>query len=525
MPNEPLSTPDEHARAKLRRGVYALLIAVSVGVMLGRVLALNSVDLVKLEQRLNDERGKKGQPLLQLQRPFLSGNDRSRLLTMRALVERGTYAIDHYVTDPVTHQGWDTIDMVVHKDRAGRAHAYSSKPPLLATLYAAPYWIIHKITGKTLGTNPYEIGRTIIVLVNIVPLVLYFFVLAAIVERYGRTDWGRIFVVAAAAFGTYLTTFAVAINNHLPGALCAVTTLYAVCRIWYDGERHWKYFALAGAAAMGAVTCELPALALFAFVAAGLLWKAPRQTLIVFAPAAAAVAAPYLLTNWLAHGTLKPAYSQRASTLAMQPRDDGQPVVRTPLPDDYADTITLDSGIVLEIRGNESDWYDYEYSRTDGKKTTSYWLSPKGVDRGEPSIGKYAFHLLIGHHGIFSLTPIWLLAIPGVVWLGWNKDYRLRDLAIVISVITIIVLTFYVFRPTRDRNYGGTCSAVRWVFWLAPLWLVAMVPTADRLATCRWGRVLGYALLVMAVLSATYPIWNPWVNPWLTVFWQYMGWG
>jgi hypothetical protein len=31
-------------------------------------------------------------------------------------------------------------------------------------------------------------------------------------------------------------------------------------------------------------------------------------------------------------------------------------------------------------------------------------------------------------------------------------------------------------------------------------------------------------LLAASVMSATYPIWNPWVNPWLTVFWQYMQW-
>lgn len=516
-------TPDDESRAPLRRGIYALLVALSVGAMLGRVLAINSVDLVKLEERLNEERAKKDQPKLQLQRPFLSGNDRSRWLTMRALVERGTYAIDAYVTDPVGNPGWDTIDMVMHKDSQGRAHTYSSKPPLLATLDAGIYWLINKSTGATLGTNPYEIGRFMIVLVNIVPLVVYFFVLANLLERYGRTDWGRIFVLAAAAFGTYLTTFAVAINNHLPGAVCAVITLDAFCRIWYDGDRSWKTFAVAGFFGAFTVSCELPALALLALVAAALLWKMPRQTLTVFVPAAVVVVVPYLLTNWLAHGSLTPAYAHRPSNPTAQPTVAGAPAVaRTPLPDDYTDTLTLDSGQVIEMRGNESNWYDYEYTRTDGKKTTSYWLSPKGVDAGEPSVSTYAFHLLIGHHGIFSLTPIWLLAIPGVVWLGGNKDYRLRDVAVMIGLLTVVVITFYVLRPARDRNYGGTCSAFRWVFWLAPLWLFAMLPTADKLSASRWGRLLGCILLAASVLSATYPIWNPWTHPWLAVFWQYL---
>ena len=28
----------------------------------------------------------------------------------------------------------------------------------------------------------------------------------------------------------------------------------------------------------------------------------------------------------------------------------------------------------------------------------------------------YAFHMLLGHHGLFSLTPIWLLSLGGMIW-------------------------------------------------------------------------------------------------------------
>ncbi|MCC7083613.1 MAG: hypothetical protein IT427_01240 [Pirellulales bacterium] len=521
MNNSQILTPDDEARARLRRSIYAILVTLSVGAMLGRVLALNSVDVIKLEDRLNADRVKKNESKLQLQRPFLSANDRSRWLTMRALVEKGTYAIDQYVTDPETHPSWDTIDMVVHQDRTGQPHCYSSKPPLLSTVYAGIYWVIHQVTGKTLGTNPYEIGRSIIVAVNILPMMAYFFVLASLLDRYGRTDWGRIFVLAAAAFGTYLTTFAVAINNHLPAAVCAIITLYTVCRIWYDGQRHWKFFAWSGFFAAATVACELPALSLFAVVAAGLLWKAPRQTLLAFVPAALVVAVPYFMTNWLAHGTLRPAYSFREYT-----RVEGQDP--NTLAGAFEGTITVDSGKTVTIRGNENNWYDYEYTRTDRKPNNpvqSYWRNPSGFDIGEASRGNYAFHLLVGHHGIFSLTPLWLLVIPGVLLLGWSKDYRLRDLAIMTIILTLVCISFYIMRPKIERNYGGTSSAFRWIFWLSPLWLVAILPAADRLSAWRWGRAVGCFLLAVSVMSAAYPIWNPWIHPWLAVFWQYMGWG
>ncbi len=101
--------------APLRRSVYWLLILVSTGVMLGRILAVNSVDMAGLEAnrlgKIPGELEKKRQKLVSqggsgealqrelaaaeerlrqqaaLQRPFFSANDRSRWCTVRALVE------------------------------------------------------------------------------------------------------------------------------------------------------------------------------------------------------------------------------------------------------------------------------------------------------------------------------------------------------------------------------------------------------------------------------------------------------
>jgi hypothetical protein len=111
-----------------------------------------------------------------------------------------------------------------------------------------------------------------------------------------------------------------------------------------------------------------------------------------------------------------------------------------------------------------------------------------------------------------------------VFLLWWNSEYRLRDLAISIALISIVCITFYIFRPMIERNYGGMTSGFRWVFWLTPLWLLAVLPTADKLAKSRWGRLLGCVLLALSVLSASYPVWNPWTQPWLSHVWEYMGW-
>jgi hypothetical protein len=497
--------PDD-PRGPLRRGVYAILIALAVGSMIGRILAVNSVDLIRIDQTaiekevaqrsavlkaagkpidpeaiVTDARAKVGK-----QRPFLGANDRSRWDTIRALVEHGTYAIDDIVAEP----NWDTIDMVKHADSSSHMHLYSSKPTLLTTILAGEYWLIYHITGATLGEHPYEIGRFMLITINVVPLAIYFWLLGRLLERYGKTDWGRIFVMAGATFGTFLTTFAVVLNNHVMGAVTALAAVYAAARIWYDGRRELRYFAVAGLMVALTAADELPALSFLAILSAGLLWKAPRQTLFAYVPAALFVAIGFFGTNYIAHGSLRPPYMHRGEL------------------------------------GPQDDWYHFTYTRPGSMKAyQSYWSEPKGIDLGEPSVAVYALHALVGHHGIFSLTPIFLLAIPGVVMLARRRDYDLPALAAMIATVAIVCVGFYLFvvKPL-DRNYGGMTSGLRWVFWMAPFWLLTALPTADWLSSRRWGRWLAYVALAISALSASYPMWNPWTYPWLTNFLIYLGW-
>jgi hypothetical protein len=84
---------------------------------------------------------------------------------------------------------------------------------------------------------------------------------------------------------------------------------------------------------------------------------------------------------------------------------------------------------------------------------------------------------------------------------------------------------FYLgMRPQPDRNYGGMTSGVRWMFWFAPLWLITMIPAADRLLRSRAGIAFAALLLTFSVLSASYPTWNPWTHPWIYNWFVWCGW-
>ncbi len=227
--------------------------------------------------------------------------------------------------------------------------------------------MIKTLTGTNLAEHPFYVSRVMLILSNVLPLLLMLVLVVRWVERYGQTDWGRIFVVACAAWGTFLTTFAVSLNNHLPAAVCVMIAVACLFRASRDEQPATVYFVLAGLAAAFAAANELPALSFLVLVAGGMWWISPRKTLLAFLPAVLLITGGFYLTNYLAHDSLRPPYAHR-------------------MPGD--------------------DWYDYP---------NSYWYGGRrGVDLGEPSRLRYGLHVLIGHHGIFSLTPIWLLSMVGI---------------------------------------------------------------------------------------------------------------
>ena len=293
-----MPTPVPDTTLPLRTTVYALLIVTCLGVTLGHLGALRS-----------PLRGS----------PMLSANDRSRWATVRALVEYGTYAIDDVIFTARPYslhnrdREWYTIDMVRHLGPDGQEHYYSSKPPLLATLLAGEYWLFQRSTGATLAEQPFYVIRTLLVINNVLPLALYFALVARLIERYGRTDWGRLFVMAAAVYGTFLTTFAVTLNNHLPAAISLTLAVTAALAIWNQDRPRLALFAMAGGFAAFTVANELPALSFAALLGAVLLWKSPRRTLLAFVPAALLVVVAACLTNYLAHHSWAPPYAHRGN--------------------------------------------------------------------------------------------------------------------------------------------------------------------------------------------------------------------
>jgi hypothetical protein len=483
--------------------------------------------------------------------PFLSANDRSRWCTILALTVNGTYAIDQVIEirDPNTkRRTWDTIDKVRHRGPDGKQHYYSSKPPLLPTMYAGVYWLVRSTTGATLTGQTFFVVRWMLLLVNLIPLIGLWCLMLHWIRQAKLDRWQAVVLAVFALAGTFLSTFVVTLNNHLPAAVAAAISLEAMRRIVVDLDRRKRWFVLAGVAASFAAANELPALSWLVVTGFVLVVHDWRKACSCYAPALLPVAVAFMATNYWAHGTWRPAYSQRdmgawiARVDQPAPADwtqlDLQPALQVLHSQGYA--ISAGAQVrpgrrseVWELWDEESqwrfalkadpsgmhidvyhwgDWYDYP---------GSYWMDGRkqGVDRGEPSPLVYAFHCTLGHHGIFSLTPFWFMAVVGG-WRAW-RDVKCsasgqseRWLVAAIVFTSLVVLVFYLTRPLEDRNYGGVTSGLRWIFWLAPMWFWLAVRGIAPMKKI-WIRGVISVLLAISVFSAMYPWVNPWTTPWL----------
>lgn len=443
------------------RWIAALIVAVAAGIAVARIM---TVTVWYSPAKWPHLKGGQAPPHV----PFLSANDRSRWSTVHALVDHGTYRIDDLYQRP----GWHTIDNVQFE-----GHIYSSKPPFLATLVAGMYWTIQRATGWTLESHPHEIAQLILLAINALPAVIYLLLLGRMAERCAANETTRVFLLLAAAFGTLLSTFQITLNNHTPAAHAVLFALYAALRIVIDGDRRTRWFAMAGFFAGFAASCEIPAGLFVVLLAVWLGRTSPRQVLIAFLPLACIPLGFFFVTNWIVTNDWRPFYA----------------------------------GFGTEL---------YNYVRN-GK--LSYWGRPQGIDKGGDSPPVYLFHCVLGHHGILSLSPIFLVTLAA--WFRPRRDepQGWRELRWGTILITLVTLGFYLLQ-TKNYNYSGVSCGLRWMMWLTPLWLLQMPPVLDAWQTRPWFRRLAVVCLAISVFSATAPSLNPWQHPWLYNLLERAGW-
>ncbi len=523
----------DHDSANLRRTVYRILIALAIGIALAKVFsAENVVEPSRFKAPTEGAYGSKhpdpsvrAWPAVRPSpTPMFGSNDRSRFATIRSLVERQTYVIGKRIDNPAFEPGsalGSVAGFTVHRTKAAKdtpptkldtglifengyqsldkvmnpetGEFYSSKPPLMPTVLAGEYWVLRNVFGQRMDDERWPVVNIILITVNVIPFFAFLIYLAKLLEDYGTTDFGRLFTFTTACFGTFLTTFTITLNNHNPAAFAVFFAFYPLLKKGGPpvGESPFK-LVQSGFFAGLAATLDLPAAAFMVAVFVPLLIVRPGKTLLWFLPAMLLPIVALFVCNYASLGTLMPAYSEF-----------GGP------------------------------WYNYEGSHWSKLGTPGQ----KGIDFADDPKWWYAFHLTLGHHGWFSLTPVWFLAAGSLLRLAWAGrrdavsvlkrkplDERLWAMplfAAMTVVVSIVLLGFFI---VKSNNYGGGTSGPRWLFWLTPLWLMGLLPAADYIGRTKLGQRFACGLLAFSALSVFFPSISPWRHPWIMYLGEYYGW-
>lgn len=416
--------------------------------------------------------------------PLQSANDRSRWATVWSLVERGSFQIDEIDY----YARWSTIDKVRYRTSESQPwHFYSSKPPLLSVIVAGFYAVERWTLGYGLFNHTTFVTRLLLLIVNGLPFWLALRSLSRCLMMLHAALPVRLFILAAAGFGSMLNPYLTTLNNHTPAAAAAMLTITAAVEILINRYRvksvtsnivpQGREFAALGFFA--ALTCcfELPAalLGLLTFSFAVLTDR--RLTLKWYVPAAAIPLAAFFITNWMATGGVKPFYAT----------------------------------------------YGTETYRYIHNGIPSYWMTPRDLDANQESPIVYLFHCILGHHGLLSLTPVLGLSVFGwCMTLGRNTDAVRKAITLTGAALTAITLGFYLTR-TQNYNYGGNSVGLRWMLWLSPFWWIAMVPVLEKFSR-RGVHVFALILLLISMVSVGWSLNRPWKPSWLFEQMQAAGW-
>ena len=219
-----------------------------------------------------------------------------------------------------------------------------------------------------------------------------------------------------------------------------------VRRILADGEAKKRYFFAAALFGALAVVCEMPSVLIALLLCAALLRRYPAKTCLISIPAGLAVAAAFFGSNYFVHGTVRSAYSHKRDHIALAKAEGGAV-----------------NGHYYVRSFDPGDWYIYRYfpggvPREAKNARMSFWSDRQGVDKGEPSRLRYALNALAGHHGLFSLTPVWLLSLAGLlIWLfrtpcGGDPFPDTRLFAAAVLFTALCFFAFYVSRPQGSQS-------------------------------------------------------------------------
>jgi hypothetical protein len=377
----------------------------------------------------------------------------SRLASVYSVTHYGNWYIDNPQGDTPNPFESQTIDKVMVRGhvadgviRGGRM--ISSKPPILPLLMAGEYSLLHALFGWDLDHEA-DLRRTVFVMTlslvgsaYVLTIIFFAKALTLLQIRPGV----RLYLLVALAFGTQLWGFSGKLSNHVPATGLLMIAVYFSLGLASGSlsPKPWR-FALFGLAGALTSTIDLPMAVFVALAGLPLLYQYPRQTIV-----------------WVGLSAGIPLAVHFALMIA---------VTGSPLP--------------VQVR---KETYLYE---------NSYWRHPMGIDALSEPKARYLFHILFGRAGIFSLYPVLLSGMAGLLAAMRFRRYPWRAALLCGGIGFLFLLFYYV---TRTNNYGGESYGFRWFIGAMPLLLLMGALPVNRLHR-PWHWVFLGVLLAVSLYS------------------------
>ena len=349
-------------------------------------------------------------------------------------------------------------------------------PSPFVTLVAVLYKVAQTALPVSLAEAPIATTRLVMAMVNLPLLAIFLAAMSACIEKVGSSNWSRYCCVAIACFATMLLPLTSSLNSLLPAATATAVTMWLYL---YVADRFEELFVLSP---------KHCAIAGFTAVLAG-----------AFDVLAAVMIVPWLvLFARLDRDVVKQFLAGAGLGLAF----------------------TIGSFAIGMLGTKVQTGGFQEGSTLTAVSTVAEDAMVADSNVNEPSTGRVskALHSVVGHHGLFSLTPLWLL-LPVAFTRGMQLEpaefRRLTVVVIAVSIVGFLVSLGFAFLG-EGRSQQVYLSRL---VWMIPLWLLMLVPTIEELSDSRLGKLIVIALVSNCVLSAVFAFPAVSKSPWLLDIW------
>ena len=382
-------------------------------------------------------------------------NTRSRMITVERLVEKGTFIHRSDADSTPFKLSIDAIEV--------NGNIYSSKPPNYPLLMAAESWLIFQLSGNHFYPHFKSYLRILTFLNQVFPYTITLLIVLLFAKDFTADKWTINYLLLAFSIGSLAFGYAVAINNHTVSALLFFISFYLTYLVIYKQYQSALLYFSIGFLSGFAASIDLPGLAFsvfFIFLLMRRHWKLSFWSILGLAiPLITSAAIFYSIS-----GSIKPFYLQG---------------------------------------------HLYHYSG-------SYWNNPGGLNSLDESKWAYLFNITLGHHGLFSITPVLILTLISFINTTIRKQQFLKKLTWGIMFCSLAVFSFVM---VKTDNYGGYCIGLRWFILFMPMWVFLALPTIMTWRKKLAGRITLSSLLLFslpAVAQALY--WDPYVRGWFELW-------